>query len=83
MPSIRFKIEEPRRHLVWHDNIKGEIAIEASVLGGDMVIVKSNGVAIYNFAVVVDDIDMKMTHRDSRRRSHHEHRKNRFFFMRL
>lgn len=61
IPSIRFKIEEPRV-ISWHDNIKGEIAIEASVLGGDMVIVKSNGVAIYNFAVVVDDIDMKMTH---------------------
>lgn len=61
IPSIRFKIEEPRV-VSWHDNIKGEIAIEASDLGGDMVIVKSNGVAIYNFAVVVDDIDMKMTH---------------------
>lgn len=61
IPSIRFKIEEPRV-ISWHDNIKGEIAIEASDLGGDMVIVKSNGIAIYNFAVVVDDIDMKMTH---------------------
>jgi nondiscriminating glutamyl-tRNA synthetase len=27
-----------------------------------MVIVKSNGIATYNFAVVIDDIDMKMTH---------------------
>ena len=27
-----------------------------------MVIVKSSGIAVYNFAVVVDDVDMKMTH---------------------
>lgn len=61
VPSIRFRVEEPRV-VTWNDQIKGEISIEASDLGGDMVIVKSNGVAIYNFAVVVDDVDMEMTH---------------------
>ena len=61
IPSIRFKVEEPQV-VSWHDAVKGEIAIDSSDLGGDMVIVKSNGVAIYNFAVVVDDVDMHMTH---------------------
>ncbi|MBI4532485.1 MAG: glutamate--tRNA ligase [Candidatus Melainabacteria bacterium] len=61
VPSIRFKLEEPRV-VSWHDAIKGEIAIDSSDLGGDMVIVKSNGIAIYNFAVVIDDLDMKITH---------------------
>lgn len=61
VPSIRFKVDEPNV-VTWHDHVKGEIAIDTSDLGGDMVIVKSNGVAIYNFAVVVDDLDMKMTH---------------------
>ncbi|HEY9868524.1 MAG TPA: glutamate--tRNA ligase [Candidatus Obscuribacterales bacterium] len=61
VPSVRFKIDEPRV-VEWHDGIKGEIAIDTSDLGGDMVIIKSNGVAIYNFAVVVDDLDMKITH---------------------
>ncbi len=61
IPSIRFRIDEPRV-ISWHDAIKGEINIDSSDLGGDMVIVKSNGVAIYNFAVVIDDTDMKMTH---------------------
>ncbi|MBA4077176.1 MAG: glutamate--tRNA ligase, partial [Cyanobacteria bacterium PR.023] len=61
IPSVRFIVEEPQV-VSWHDHIKGEIAIDTSDLGGDMVIVKSNGVAIYNFAVVIDDIDMKMTH---------------------
>lgn len=61
IPSVRFRIEEPRM-VTWNDAIKGEISIDSSDLGGDMVIVKSNGVAIYNFAVVIDDVDMKMTH---------------------
>jgi len=61
IPSIRFRIDEPQV-VSWHDAIKGEISVDAADLGGDMVIVKSNGVAVYNFAVVVDDIDMKMTH---------------------
>ena len=61
LPTIRFKVVEP--HVVsWHDQIKGEISIDTSTLGGDMVIVKSSGIAVYNFAVVVDDVDMKMTH---------------------
>lgn len=61
IPSIRFKIEDTRV-VSWNDLIKGDIAIDASDLGGDMVIVKSSGIAVYNFAVVVDDLDMKMTH---------------------
>jgi len=61
IPSVRFLVDEPQV-VSWHDHVKGEIAIDTSDLGGDMVIVKSNGVAIYNFAVVVDDVDMKMSH---------------------
>jgi nondiscriminating glutamyl-tRNA synthetase len=60
VPAIRFKVEEPRI-VSWNDGIKGEISIDTADLGGDMVIVKSNGVAIYNFAVVVDDVDMHIT----------------------
>lgn len=61
VPVIRFKVED-NRVVSWHDAIKGEIQIHTDDIGGDMVIVKSSGIAIYNFAVVVDDIDMKMTH---------------------
>jgi nondiscriminating glutamyl-tRNA synthetase len=60
VPAVRFKIEEPRI-VSWNDLIKGTISIDSSDLGGDMVIVKSNGMAIYNFAVVIDDLDMKMS----------------------
>ncbi len=61
VPVIRFKVEE-ERIVSWHDAIKGEIQIHTNDIGGDMVIVKSSGIAVYNFAVVVDDVDMKMTH---------------------
>jgi glutamyl-tRNA synthetase len=61
VPAIRLKLEEPRI-VSWHDLIKGDIAIDTSDLGGDMVIVKSNGIALYNFAVVIDDLDMKISH---------------------
>lgn len=60
LPSFRFRIEEPQ-DIHWEDEIKGPITVNSADLGGDMVIIKSNGVATYNFAVVVDDIDMQMT----------------------
>ena len=60
-PVIRFKVEEDRV-VSWHDAIKGRIEIHTADIGGDMVIVKSSGIAVYNFAVVVDDIDMKISH---------------------
>lgn len=60
VPVIRFKIDD-NKSVSWHDGIKGLIEIAAGDLGGDMVIVKSNGTAIYNFAVVVDDVDMQIS----------------------
>ncbi len=59
--AIRFKIEEPGE-VTWHDAIRETVTIGSSDLGGDMVIVKTDGTATYNFAVVVDDIDMQITH---------------------
>lgn len=59
-PTVRLKIDEPRV-VSWNDLIKGKIEIGTAELGGDMVIVKSSGMALYNFAVVIDDVDMQMT----------------------
>jgi glutamyl-tRNA synthetase len=41
--------------------IKGPIEFENSLLD-DMIILRSDGAPTYNFVVVVDDIDMKITH---------------------
>ncbi len=44
-----------------HDLVKGDITVDASELD-DMVIWRSDDTPTYNFAVVVDDIDMAITH---------------------
>jgi len=62
---IRFKIEDDRE-IVWNDMVRGQISWRGSDLGGDMVIARASvdgiGQPLYNFAVVIDDIDMKITH---------------------
>jgi glutamyl-tRNA synthetase len=62
---IRFKIEDDRE-IVWNDLVRGKMVWKGSDLGGDMVIARASedgvGQPLYNFAVVVDDMDMKITH---------------------
>jgi glutamyl-tRNA synthetase len=56
---IRFK--NPVDGIVaWNDSIKGRIEFANSELD-DLVIFRSDGYATYNFAVVVDDLDMGIT----------------------
>jgi glutamyl-tRNA synthetase len=56
---IRFK--NPRDGVVaWDDSIKGRIEFSNTELD-DLVIFRSDGYATYNFAVVVDDLDMNIT----------------------
>jgi glutamyl-tRNA synthetase len=62
---IRFKIDDARE-IVWNDLVRGKMSWRGSDLGGDMVIARASsegiGQPLYNFAVVVDDIDMQITH---------------------
>jgi glutamyl-tRNA synthetase len=62
---IRFKIDD-NREIVWNDLVRGKMVWRGSDLGGDMVIARAAtdgiGVPLYNFAVVVDDMDMQITH---------------------
>ncbi len=63
---IRFKINDDRE-IIWNDLVRGQIRWRGSDLGGDMVIARTSdqdsiGQPLYNLAVVVDDIDMKITH---------------------
>jgi glutamyl-tRNA synthetase len=62
---VRFIIEEPRT-VAWNDLVRGTVSWSSSDLGGDMVIARVDdqgniGLPLYNFAVVVDDIDMDIT----------------------
>jgi glutamyl-tRNA synthetase len=66
LPVIRFKIEDSRQ-ISWTDLVRGKVTWRGSDLGGDMVIARRApigeiGQPLYNFVVVVDDIDMKITH---------------------
>jgi glutamyl-tRNA synthetase len=47
--------------VTWNDLVKGPISISNQELD-DLVILRTDGVPTYNFGVVVDDIDMHMTH---------------------
>ena len=60
-PSIRFRIPRERQSIVVQDLVRGAVTFDAHLLG-DIVLLKSDGVAAYNFAVVVDDALMKISH---------------------
>lgn len=59
-PTIRIKVPQEGQTKV-DDLIRGEVVFENSVLD-DFIIFKSNGIPTYNFACVVDDHAMGMTH---------------------
>ena len=58
--SIRLQVPENKEYN-FNDMVRGEIHFDSKDIG-DWVIVKSNGVPTYNFAVVVDDALMEITH---------------------
>jgi glutamyl-tRNA synthetase len=58
-PSYRFFVSN--QILEYHDLIHGNLKIDTSLVS-DPIIVKSNGVPTYNFACVVDDHYMNITH---------------------
>lgn len=66
-PAIRFSVEKAQK--AFHDSpiihfedlVKGDLHQDTSLIG-DFVIMKSNGSPTYNFAVVIDDMLMKISH---------------------
>ena len=59
-PLIRFRNPDAGE-VSWNDLVKGPITIANRELD-DLVIMRADGVPTYNFGVVVDDLDMAMTH---------------------
>lgn len=59
-PVLRFKNPQGGS-VVWEDKVKGRIEIRNEELD-DLVIARPDGTPTYNFCVVVDDIDMDITH---------------------
>mgnify|MGYP002533590521 CR=1 FL=1 len=58
---LRIKVPEDRGDVVIHDAVHGEVTFDAKELD-DFVIFRSDGTPTYNFATVVDDAMMKITH---------------------
>jgi len=59
-PVIRF-INPAAGEVSWNDLVKGPITVANSELD-DLVLMRGDGIPTYNFGVVVDDIDMNITH---------------------
>ena len=59
-PVLRFRTPQGGS-VVWDDKVKGRIEISNDELD-DLVIARPDGTPTYNFCVVVDDIDMRITH---------------------
>ena len=58
--ALRFRVAPGV--IAFHDEVRGDVEIDTSNLGGDFVIVRSDGTPLYHFTVVVDDAAMGMTH---------------------
>jgi glutamyl-tRNA synthetase len=59
-PVIRFA-NPPEGDVTWDDLVKGPITINNREID-DLIIVRDDGIPTYNFAVVVDDWDMRISH---------------------
>ena len=59
-PVFRFRNPDDG-DVEWNDLVKGPISISNRELD-DLVIARGDGMPTYNFAVVVDDIDMRISH---------------------
>lgn len=60
-PSIRFRIPDNRGEITFADHVRGEVSFDSALLS-DFVILKSDGTGSYNFAVVIDDHLMRISH---------------------
>lgn len=58
---VRFKTKHLRKDYVFTDLIRGEVKFPSDMVG-DFVLLRSDGMPVYNFCCVVDDALMKITH---------------------
>jgi glutamyl-tRNA synthetase len=56
---LRFK-SEPKAY-EWHDEVMGDISTGPEVID-DFILIKSDGYPTYNFAHIIDDAEMEITH---------------------
>jgi len=57
---LRFKVPEVKRY-TWQDEVRGELTAGEEMLD-DFILIKADGYPTYNFAHIVDDLEMGVTH---------------------
>ncbi len=57
---LRFRVPEVKRY-TWTDMVRGELSAGEEALD-DFILIKADGLPTYNFAHVIDDLEMKITH---------------------
>ncbi len=60
-PTVRFRVP-PATAVELNDHLKGRIVFNSDNVGGDFIIVRSDGVPVYNYIVVIDDALMEVSH---------------------
>ena len=60
-PTIRFRVPD-NETVVVDDLIKGRVVFNSENIGGDFIIVRSDGVPVYNYIVIIDDALMNISH---------------------
>ncbi len=58
---VRFKTRELKKDYILKDLIRGEVKFPSDMVG-DFVLLRSDGMPVYNFCCVVDDYTMKISH---------------------
>ena len=59
-PTVRFRVPD-NQDITFIDAVRGVVSFDSNGIG-DYVIVKSDGIPVYNYAVVLDDALMQITH---------------------
>lgn len=58
---VRFRTDRLKKDYIIKDLIRGEVKFPSDMVG-DFVLMRSNGMPVYNFCCAIDDALMKMTH---------------------
>lgn len=59
-PTVRFRVPQNQQVII-HDLVRGKVTFDTDNIG-DYVIVKSDGIPVYNYACVIDDALMQISH---------------------
>lgn len=60
-PGMPLRFKSDPQSYTWHDEVMGELSTGPEVID-DFILIKSDGYPTYNFAHIVDDAEMRITH---------------------